>query len=217
MHVYSSRDLTHWKDEGIALAVSHDPQSDITAGSIIERPKVLFNATTNKYVMWFHLELKGQGYKAARCGVAVSDKAAGPYAYLRSFRPDAGSWPVNANEGDHKPYPNNRLLRDLAGGQMARDMTLFQDDDGKAYLIASAEDNSTLHVSELTTDYLGTTGRYARIIPEGGNEAPVLFKRGGKYYLITSGTSGWAPNAARSFEASAIFGPWQSLGNPCRG
>jgi len=40
VHVYSSRDLLNWKDEGIALSVSDDPQGDIARGCILERPKV---------------------------------------------------------------------------------------------------------------------------------------------------------------------------------
>jgi hypothetical protein len=53
VHVYSSKDLYHWKDEGIALKVSNNPKSDITKGCILERPKVIFNAKTKKFVMWF--------------------------------------------------------------------------------------------------------------------------------------------------------------------
>ena len=34
--------------------------------------------------MWFHLELKGKGYEAARSGVAVSDTPTGPYRFIRS-------------------------------------------------------------------------------------------------------------------------------------
>lgn len=217
VHCYSSGDLQRWKDEGIALAVSHDPASDLVAGCIIERPKVLFNAKTGKFVMWFHLELRGHGYDAARCGVATADQVTGPYVYQRSFRPDAGVWPVGATPADKTPAPHNRLARDIAGGQMARDLTLFADDDGKAYAVFSSEDNSTLHISQLRDDYLGTAGRYVRVLPEGFNEAPVLFKRAQKYYLITSGTSGWTPNAARSAVADSLFGPWKELGNPCRG
>src|ERR1700735_4223864 len=46
VHVYSSFDLYDWKDEGIALAISDDPQSLTTRGCILERPKVIFNART---------------------------------------------------------------------------------------------------------------------------------------------------------------------------
>lgn len=91
VHCYSSRDLYNWTDEGIALAVAPTGSgSEIEQGSIIERPKVVFNKKTGKYVMWFHLELKGKGYAAARTAVATSDKATGPYAYVKSFRPGAG-------------------------------------------------------------------------------------------------------------------------------
>jgi len=187
---YSSKDLYHWKNLGIALPISKDPDSDIEEGSIMERPKVLHNSRTGRYVMWFHLELKGQGYKAARAGVAVSKKPQGPYTYLHSFRPD---------------------------GEMSRDMTLFQDDDGRAYLVTSSEDNRTMHVSQLTDDFLSTTGKFQRIFVNQVLEAPAIFKHGGKYFFVGSHCTGWAPNPAVSAVADSIFGPWKVLGNPARG
>src|SRR3954470_20538208 len=56
VHVYSSRDLYNWNDEGIALKVTENPDSLITRGCILERPKVIFNPRTRQFVMWFHLE-----------------------------------------------------------------------------------------------------------------------------------------------------------------
>lgn len=215
VHVYSSRDLLNWEDRGIALAVSEDPASEIVRESVIERPKVLFNRRTGKYVMWFHLELKGQGYKAARTGVAVADSPVGPYRYLGSVRPHAGIWPKNATAADKAP--GTVLARDFAGGQMARDMTLFQDDDGKAYHFYTSEENHTLHIAELSPDYLKHSGRYVRVLPMGDNEAPAIFKTGGRYYMFASGLTGWAPNPAKSFVAKSIMGPWTPLGNPVRG
>lgn len=232
---YSSKDLYNWKNEGAAFAVSKDPNSEVTAGCIIERPKVIYNAKTKKYVMWFHLELKGQGYKASRTAVATADKAVGPYTFIRSYRPNVGNWPMGFNEEWKKAVPGEDTLkwwtpkwrtavseglfvrRDFARGQMARDMQLYVDDDGKAYNIHSSEDNLTLHLSELTADYLDFTGKYITIAPAGHNEAPALFKQNGVYYMITSGCTGWDPNAARSFKATSIWGPWESLGNPCVG
>src|SRR3989304_1846842 len=68
VHCYSSKDLYNWNDEGIALSVDTlDESSEITKGCVLERPKVVFNKKTGKYIMWFHLELKGQGYSAAPC------------------------------------------------------------------------------------------------------------------------------------------------------
>ncbi|WP_230680196.1 glycoside hydrolase family 43 protein [Pontibacter rufus] len=230
---YSSKDLYNWKNEGIALAVAAENSgSEIEKGAVIERPKVIYNEKTKKFVMWFHLELKGQGYNAARTAVAVADKVTGPYTYLKSFRPHAGVWPANATEA-HKTVPvivkdndpaweqkvadGALLQRDFEGGQMSRDMTLFVDDDGTAYHIAASEENRTLHISKLTDDYTGFTDEYVRVFPGGRNEAPAIFKKGGKYFMITSGLTGWAPNAARSAVSEHMMEGWKQLGNPVRG
>lgn len=237
VHCYRSRDLYNWEDAGIALEVLDEPTSDITCGCILERPKVIFNPGTGKFVMWFHLELKNvPGYRAARSGVAVGDAPEGPFRYLYSLRPNAGHWPVNvrADEktvlpgaafpdgkfhggpvGDYNQY--SLFRRDFAGGQMARDMTLFVDDDGTAYHLYASEENGTLHISQLSDDYLRPAGRYARAFPGRFMEAPAIFKDGGKYYLVASDCTGWNPNPARSAVAEHIFGPWQELGNPWQG
>ena len=236
--VYASRDLYNWKDEGIALKVSDDPKNDIVKECVLERPKVIYNAKTKKFVMWFHLELKGKGYDAALSGVATADKVVGPYTFIRSFRPNAGHWPLNVTAGQKEPESIERTKKEnenfsggptekhdkfnilgshMEGGQMARDMTLFVDDDGRAYHIFSSEHNSTLHISLLTDDYLDHCGTYVRVFPFRWMEAPAVFKRKGKYYLMASGCTGWAPNTARSAVADSIFGPWKELGNPCVG
>ena len=213
---YSSTNLTDWKNEGIVLAaVPGDQTNDLYPGNVLERPKVVYNAATRQFVLWVHVD--SANYAAARCGVAVSDRPAGPFKYLGSFRPDAGVWPLNVTAEDKQPSATNILARDFAAGQMARDMTVFVDDDGKAYLFYSSEENPTMHVSLLTDDYLHTTGKYARIFIGRSMEAPTVFKHGGKYYLIASACTAWAPNAARSAVAENIFGPWKELGNPCTG
>lgn len=235
VEVYSSSDLMNWEDEGVALAVSEESGHDIERGCIMERPKVVRNPKTGKFVMLFHLELKGKGYAAARVGFAESDSPVGPFRFIRSLRPNAGKWPTDFSrrdirkakklkEADYKEWwtPEWReairegllLARDVPGGQMSRDMTVYVDDDGKAYHIYSAEENLTLNLAELTDDYLDYTGRYVRIAPGGQNEAPTIFKRDGVYWMITSGCTGWAPNEARMFKAASLWGPWEQLPSP---
>ena len=109
------------------------------------------------------------------------------------------------------------LKKDFKGGQMARDMNLFVDDDGKAYHIYSSENNQTLHLAELSSDYLSHTGKYIRIAPGDANEAPAIFKRKGIYWMIASGCTGWDLNEARLFSAKNIWGPWTKHSNPCIG
>ena len=88
VHAYSSKNLVDWEDRGIALAVSQDPESEIVAGCIIERPKVVRNAKTGNYVMFFHLELKGKGYSAAKTGIALANRPEGPFVLVRTLRPN---------------------------------------------------------------------------------------------------------------------------------
>ena len=232
---YSSKDLYNWHNEGIVLKVEEDPKSQITKGCIMERPKVVFNKKTGKYIMWFHLELKGQAYNAAKAAVAISDSPKGPFTFKKSYRPNKGVWPIDFKDEFKSASTAERNLkswspewitaiqngmlvrRDFKKGQMARDMTVYVDDNGKAYFIHSSEENLTLHISELTDDYLDFTEKWTRMVPAGHNEAPAIFKKDGIYYMITSGCTGWEPNEARSFKSNSIWGPWESVGNPCIG
>lgn len=186
---YSSKDLKHWKYEGIALAPTKgDTSKDLDTGRVIERPKVIYNDRTKKFVMWMHVDRKDYSYSQA--GVAISDKPTGPYRYIRSYKPN---------------------------GQMSRDMTLFKDEDGSAYLIYASEQNNTMQVCKLSGDYLSPTPTYSRILINRRREAPALFKRDGKYYLITSSCTGWTPNAATFAVAGKPLGPYKEYGNPCQG
>ena len=189
VHCYSSKDLYNWKDEGIVLpAVANDAAHDLHPSKVAERPKVIYNAATRQYVMWLHIDTSNYAY--ARTGVAVSDMPTGPYHYQGSFRPD---------------------------GAESRDMTLFQDEDGAAYLVHSSENNRTTHISRLAKDYLKPGGQFTRAFADQSREAPAVFKRNGRYYIISSYCTGWDPNAAEIAVADAIQGDWRMLGNPCIG
>ena len=102
---YSSKNLQSWKFEGIVLKPDMtDPTSDIHPSMVIERPKVIYNDKTKKFVMWMHID--NYNYSKAAAGVAISDSPTGNFQYLHSLRP---------------------------GGEESRDMTLFKDEDGKKY------------------------------------------------------------------------------------
>ncbi|MEP7144151.1 MAG: glycoside hydrolase family 43 protein [Ferruginibacter sp.] len=190
VNVYSSNDLYNWKFEALALSPGEDTTSDIARGCLMERPKVIYNSHTKKYVMWFHLELRKQGYKAARAAVAQSDNITGPYKYISGFRPN---------------------------GNMSRDMNLFVDDDGTAYHIYSSRENYDLRISKLTEDFLFPTTEDTMLFSK-HREAPALFKYKDQYYLITSAATGWAPNKATLHVAPTLFGPWKlSEENPMVG
>lgn len=52
---------------------------------VLERPKVIHNRQTGKFIMWMHIDTAD--YELARTGVAVSDSPIGPFRYQGSFRP----------------------------------------------------------------------------------------------------------------------------------
>ena len=186
---YSSKDLVNWKFEGRVLtSTPDDPTSDLHPSQVIERPKVIYNDATKKFVMWIHIE--SPDYEKAHAGVAVSDSPTGKFTYLGSFKPNGGD---------------------------SRDQTIFKDDDGRAYHIYSSEWNKTLYIGLLNEEYTQHTGVYTRNFENLSREAPAVFKHDGKYYMISSGCTGWNPNIAEFAVSDSMLGEWTIIGNPCSG
>ncbi|MCX5425861.1 RICIN domain-containing protein [Streptomyces sp. NBC_00078] len=177
---YRSTDLKTWEFRNNVLTQSSAPE---LAAANIERPKVIYNSTTGKFVMWMHKETSTD-YTQARAAVAVSSTVDGTYTYQGSFRPL---------------------------GEMSRDDTLFKDDDGTAYFISAANNNADLHIYKLSADYTGIDSLVANPWPGAYREAPALFKRGGVYFMLSSTTSGWNPNQQRYATATSLTGPWTAM------
>lgn len=162
--VYRSQNLEDWEYRGAALPASALP-GDLVSPNV-ERPKVIYNADHDHYVMWMHLETNGN-YNRADAAVAVADEVGGPYEWVDSFRPDV---PVAGAQPDTHTAPPH----------MSRDITAFVDDDGSGYMISSADDNRDLHIYRLNDDHTGfaPTGHYL-VWEDQWREAPILFKRDG--------------------------------------
>ena len=181
---YSSKDLYNWKNEGVAL---NKATAGLSSG-IIERPKVAYNAKTNKYVMWFHYD--NSSYGLAHQGVAVCDSAKGPYKFLNHFLPN---------------------------GHQSRDIGMFSDADNKTYIGYAANSdkgiNSEVRLVELSEDYLSVTKN--DVITGAHCEGPAMLKWNGLYYLLTSLCSGWDPNEASYYTCNKVLGSYKKIGNPC--
>ncbi len=207
---YSSTDLYNWKHEGVAFP-QESLSDDIRERTFIERPKVVYNAKTGKFVMWMHLEQRG--YHFAQAGIAQSDKPAGPFEFVQHLRP------IQYDPG----YKDDDPDRQKEFGGTYRDMNLFVDDDGKAYAFYASEGNWTLYIVRLNDEYTapqtpivqGET--WSRVLVRKMREAPAPFKVQDRYYMVTSGCTGWRPNPADYAVADKVLGPWQSKGNPCVG
>ena len=194
--VYRSTDLRNWEFRNHVLtsksrteeAVIRQPDLNLLNDEgkrvNIERPKVLYNEKIRKFVMWMHFE-NGKNYLEAKCAIATCDTPDGDFVYHGSFR----------------PY-----------GHMSRDCTLF-DDDGVVYFISTSNDNRDLHVYRLTDDYLNIDEHTKTLFHHQYREAPALFKRGGKYYMLSSFCTGWDPNQSTFAIADSINGKWSALEN----
>ncbi|GAA1783379.1 RICIN domain-containing protein [Luedemannella flava] len=179
--VYRSTDLRTWEFRNNVL--TQNSASELASANI-ERPKVIYNASTGRYVMWMHKE-NASNYSEARAAVASSATVDGNYTYHGSFRP------LN---------------------HMSRDITLYND-NGTAYMISAANENYDLHIYRLNPDYLSVNTLVGNFWPGGHREAPAMFKRGSTYFLLTSGATGWSPNQAKYATASSISGPWSGWTN----
>lgn len=129
INLYSSPDLSVWTFHGMILNNKSMPCQAAEGHPFrIERPKIVKNAVTNKYVMWWHMDTQNFGIQSV--GVATADVITGPWTFNSCFQPD---------------------------GLASYDMGLFQDVDGSAYLVRSVK-NQYAGISKLSPDYLNTTG-----------------------------------------------------------
>lgn len=193
MHAYKSTDLINWTDLGLVLSVdNNNANSDIAFGCIFQRPKVVYNASTKKYIAFFKLYLKGNGYNICHTGVAIADKPEGPFVYSHKFLPTS-----------------------LNG---AGDYTFFKDNNGDLYHITVRKSDRVMVKAKMSADYLNPATSY---VPCPGiavsTEAPAIFLRNGVYHLFGSGSDGWEPTAPRYYTSTSLDGPWTSRPNPCIG
>ncbi|KAG6962434.1 hypothetical protein JG688_00008603 [Phytophthora aleatoria] len=100
----SSVDYNEWRNEGLMLQFWNltDPFGDHledSGGLLADRPKVVFNRNTKRFVMWMHVDSASASTANTMglTGVASSEYPNGPFAFLYSLYPDAA--PLEAPGG----------------------------------------------------------------------------------------------------------------------
>lgn len=191
---YKSTDLIHWEFcNDILTTNSKTGAHRVRTNTMLinkngkkinmERPKVLYNKITKKFVLWVHIE-NGIDYMDAACAIAVCDTPDGDFTYLGSFNPF---------------------------GFMSRDCTLYQDKDEEAYFISASRDNADLHVYKLAKDYLNVDYLAHKLWQGEYREAPAVMERNGNYYMFSSFCTGWAPNQCRYATSKGMEERWSML------
>ena len=186
---YASADLYNWEDKGLIIPPEpEDPNSSLHPSASMDRPHILYNQRTKKFVCWLKIMNRD---KTQTETVLTADHILGPYTKVR--------------EG----------LRPL--GMSAGDFDLAVAPDGKAYYYFERVHSETI-CADLTDDYTDVTGYYSTHFPHAGppyvREATAHFCRKGKHYLVTSGTTGYLPNPSEVAMADTWHGPYTVLGDP---
>lgn len=185
---YTSKDLYNWEDQGLIIPPEpDDPDSSLHPTANMDRPHILYNRKTKKYVCWLKI-MKKDGTQGET--ILTADHILGPYTKVQE-----GLHPLGMSAGDF----------DLAIAE-----------DGKGYYYFERV-HSELICADLTEDYTNVTGYYSThfplVSPPFVREAPVHFQRNGKHYLLTSGTTGYLPNPSKAAVADTWHGPFKDLGN----
>jgi hypothetical protein len=78
INCYSSTDLVTWTFVNEVLSLQSS--GDLGPNRVVERPHVIYNSGTGKYVLWMHID--SSSYGEAKAGVATSSSVCGDYTYL---------------------------------------------------------------------------------------------------------------------------------------
>ncbi|WP_339273013.1 discoidin domain-containing protein [Paenibacillus sp. FSL W8-0426] len=163
------------------VVLSYTDHPDL-ADSKFEGINILYHAPTNKFVFWAHYE-NSRDYTLARVSVASATPGE-HFTFHKSFRPE---------------------------GNESRDISIFKDDDGSAYLISTANNNSDTVLYQLTSDWLDVDHQVSVIYQNQHRELPKVIKKDGMYYLFSSQAAGWYPSIPMYSSATSMDGEWSEL------
>jgi hypothetical protein len=111
------------------------------------------------------------------------------------------------------PFVYNNVQATLAGVATGKtgDQTMFQDDDGAAYVVASSSmGRANRYLLPLrASDFLAAEAAIP-VYSGGGREGNAMFKYQGTYYYCGSDLHGWNTSQTYCVSSSSIKGPWSS-------
>lgn len=185
---YTSKDLYNWEDKGLIIKPDlEDELSPLHPNAVLDRPHIIYNKFTKKYVCWFKSKVNWQ----LSYSVMIADDILGPYTFAKT-----GIRPLDMTPGDF----------DLAVAE-----------DGKAYIYFTRVWGEIIcaDLTSDYTDVSGYySTHFHQTRPPFCREAPAHFTREYKHYIINSGTTGYFPNPSEIAVAKSWHGPYFVCGNP---
>lgn len=185
---YSSQDFYNWKDEGLIIfPETTDTRHPLHYSQWLDRPHILYNEKTNKYVCWIKCMGENDG-----CFVILQAKhLLGPYELI-----NPGYRPLGFPVGDFEMWAD----------EVGKGYVWFE--SGHWEMICADLSDDYLSVTDHYSEH------FVGIKPPYTRESPAHFVRDGMHYLITSGTTHYYPNPSNVVKFSDPHGEYEDLGNP---
>lgn len=187
IRAYSSKDLYNWSDEGLIIPPElNDEESNLHPSQRLDRPHIIFNKQTQKYVCW----IKISGERACFV-ILTADNLLGPYEVVienyRPFEKKVGDFDLVIDQATSKAY-------------------LYFEADHKNMISAELTEDYIGVTTQYQVNFDG-------LIPPFVREAPAYLQRDGKHYLLTSGLTNYVPNPSEIAVSDKYLGPFETLGN----
>ena len=184
---YRSADLVNWEDLGhIVKPMPDDKDSLFHPNRRLDRPHIVKNEKTGKYVLWLKYCDK------AHFAILTADALLGPYTMVNPF---------------FQPYGRKAGDFDLAVDADTGEGYLYVELDHKEVVVCRLTENYMGVTDEQAVIYTGLNPPFSR-------EGVTHFTHGGRHYLLTSGMTGYIPNPSEIAVADDFMGPFTVLGNP---
>jgi hypothetical protein len=200
VRLYASRDLVSWE----LVASDVLPPSARPTG-VYFRPKVVYNRHTRYWVLWVNF------LDASVSKTPLKAEPTAKYVVATSLTP----------EGPFRVWTEHANVEFSGGG----DFALLVDGPNAFLAYDSWQTNHKVVIEQLDANFtssLGPTGKSSGPISKAGQEAPILFARGGLFFLLFGPCCCFCAGGSGSsvFTAQHPLGPWTDTGqdlNPTDG
>ncbi|EGG12133.1 family 43 glycoside hydrolase [Melampsora larici-populina 98AG31] len=197
---YRSNDLASWTRLPNVLSIKAG--TPLNGDMVGERPRVIFNQATNKFVMYFHYDDPQYVYNSYPDDVCPTRC---PLTNFCIFNLKVTDWGKLVSRQVGSGWKFDRAISPL--NSQSRDLSLFQDDDGTAYVTFASDSNANLKLARLSKDYMDVE-ELVYVWKQVFWEATGMIKEAGVYHMMFSLQKGWSANANKVTKASNLAGPW---------
>lgn len=188
IRAYRSKDFYNWEDLGLIIPPDTlNPLSPLHFSQTLDRPHILYNKKTGKWVCWIK-SMDTDGFFV----ILRADKFEGPYELVKSLKPEG------FGVGDFDMY---------CDPETGKGYVWFERPHWEM-ICAELTDDFLGTNGKFSEHFIGNRPPFTR-------EAPAHFTWRGRHYMFTSGTTGYVPNPSRVCVFDQYHGHYTDLGDPC--